>query len=198
MTSNGHVIITGPGRAGSTFIVQMLTRLGYDTGFKPYKEPVQAEWRAGCEQVVEGEYSDREMQERLDKLPHIVKSPSWAIPLKPLVGLGMLQVEHLIVPIRDLRLSALSRLDAGLHWMTTGDPLDQEHVLAMVLGKVVEVAVLFEIPCTMIKFPALVTDADYCYQKLLRPFPDLPRKRFKREFKKLARPEQIKWGFNNG
>ena len=31
-----HVVISGTGRAGTTFLVQLLTHLGLDTGFDPH------------------------------------------------------------------------------------------------------------------------------------------------------------------
>jgi len=45
----GKIIITGPGRSGTTFLVQLLTRLHFDTGWEPYREPYFNAQRAGCE-----------------------------------------------------------------------------------------------------------------------------------------------------
>jgi len=61
-----HVVISGTGRAGTTFLVALLTNLGFDTGF-PEKEieRLKSETaRAGLEHYIREEGS-----------PYIIKSP---------------------------------------------------------------------------------------------------------------------------
>jgi hypothetical protein len=52
MAAKHHVIISGTGRAGTTFLVQLLTALSLDTGFKPGTTPVFAHCNAGMEQDI--------------------------------------------------------------------------------------------------------------------------------------------------
>lgn len=198
MTGNpAKIIITGPGRSGTTFLMQLLTRLGFDTGYRPddalLYDPV---YRAGGETHVKDIDLDdaRQAEQVIKAIPQILKGPQWSFLLKPLLMRGYIEVEHIILPIRDLDLSVKSRLDAGLYWEV--DPANlvesQTEVMAAALGRVVEACVLYSIPCTIMHFPTLVEDADYCYQKMREVF-QIPKSDFLGVFHDLANPSQIKW-----
>ena len=59
-----HLIISGTGRAGTTFLVQLLTELGLDTGFKDAFSEFHANCNAGMEWNL-----------RREDAPYVVKSP---------------------------------------------------------------------------------------------------------------------------
>ena len=59
-----HVMISGTGRAGTSFLVQLLTNLGLDTGVTPEKMKLDENARAGLEYDI-----------RKADAPYIVKSP---------------------------------------------------------------------------------------------------------------------------
>ena len=169
------IIITGPGRSGTTFLVQLLTRLGLDTGYEPYKEPYLPEQRAGCEWVIDIDFDRHDpaqIKESIAKAPTVLKSPEWGLMLKRLLSEALIEVEHVIIPVRDLEAAARSRLEAGLDWLAMPDlpyeqrVIDQANVKAMALGRAIEACLLYSIPCTVMTFPLLVRDADYCYRKL--------------------------------
>jgi hypothetical protein len=168
-----HIIITGPGRSGTTFLLRLLTVLGFDTGFKPDDQFYYDNLRAGFEYISEDFSFD-----------------------EPAPGhkAGYLQVEHVILPIRDLDIAVKSRLDVGLFWKVDLDNLveSQTEVMAAALGRVVEACVLFELPCTVLRFPELVTNEEYCFYKLTDVF-DISRPEFRKVFRELSNPEQIKW-----
>lgn len=195
----GKVIITGPGRSGTSFLIQLLTRLGFDTGFQPGQERYNEATRAGCEQPITvsiaGGYVDRR---QLDRAPRILKSPAWGLALKGFVQHGVMQVDHVFLPIRDLDKAAASRLDAGLDWMVIQtDDLeakreDQASVLAMVLGRAVEACEVCDIPYTIMRFPRLVKDAAYCRAKLGEGL-DMEGLDFESVFAELANPAQVKY-----
>src|SRR5437660_11896971 len=63
--NRSHVVISGTGRAGTTFLVQLLTHLGLNTGFDIDKMEVHPIARAGLE-----------MNIRDENAPYIVKTPS--------------------------------------------------------------------------------------------------------------------------
>lgn len=197
----GKIIITGPGRSGTTFVIRLLAELGFDTGFDPEDPPYREEWRAGCEWRANVDYTTLttdELQEVIDAAPRIVKSPDWSVWLKTMLSDGVIEVDHLIVPFRDLDVSAKSRVGAGLDWLMPDDIGDehrvefQGNIHAMALGRVVEAAMLYSVPMTIMHFPLLVEDVDYCYSKLSVIF-DVDYDEFKRAFGKLARPEQVRW-----
>lgn len=89
-------------------------------------------------------------------------------------------------------MSARSRLNAGLKWLIETDSLnDQESALAWVLGKAVDACVVHKIPLTIMRFPELIEDEQYCYNRL-NPIFKIDRKKFSKVFKELANPKQIK------
>lgn len=172
----GKVIITGPGRSGTTFLVQLLGRLGLDTGFEPYNEPVRPDFRAGLEYTsVAIDYDKQslaEIRQSIDDAPQVLKAPEWGMVLKSLLANNIIEVEHVFVPVRDLDTAAVSRLSVGLDWMIPPEVPEDERVgvqaeiHAMALGRVVEACLLYSVPCTIMAFPLLVQDVDYCYRKL--------------------------------
>lgn len=191
----GKIIITGPGRAGTSFLMQLLTRLDINTGFEPYNEPFNTDWRAGCEWVINydlNEQTSDELHQRFEDAPKVLKACEWTLFLKGLLKLGVIEVDHIIMPVRDLYKAAQSRLDAGLDWMVQSDlededrTIDQMYINAMALGLGVEVCMLYEIPCTMMLFPRLVECEEYCYYKLSRVF-ELDEQKFSRVFRELSK-----------
>ena len=197
-TNKGKIIITGPGRSGTTFLVQLLTRLGYDTGFEPYNEPVAKEMRAGCE--VQTQWFGLPIKEKranMEKAPRILKAPEWSMALKECLFEEVYPIDHVIIPIRDLRIAAQSRLDAGCHYMTIGTVDDQESVHALMLGKCIEACYLYDIPYTLMKFPRLVADAPYCYRCLNEVFGwdnyEQDVQEFYDKFNELSDVDSIKW-----
>ena len=65
-TPSHKVIITGTGRAGTTFLVRLLTELGLDTGYT--RDNWQKDYFAHCNAGLEHELND-------PKAPYIVKNP---------------------------------------------------------------------------------------------------------------------------
>jgi hypothetical protein len=199
--SEAKVFIAGAGRAGTTFLMQLLTRLGQDTGFEPYREAYNPALRAGCEQLVYCNFWDdppETIRATLAAAPRILKGPIWGLCLKHLLTQGYVAAEAVFVPFRDLDVSARSRLSVGLDWMVLAGlegeekERDQADRLAMVLGRTIEACMLFKVPCHMMYFPLLVENPDYTYERLSRVF-ELDRAAFDREFARLARPEQVQF-----
>jgi len=130
--------------------------------------------------------------------PRVLKSPEWGLTLKRLLMEELIEVDHVLIPFRDLDVSARSRLDVKLDWMVAPELYgedrvqDQAQILAMAFGRALEACLLYSLPCKVMVFPLFVKNADYCYRKIK----DLgvERESFDREFAKLARPEQVKWG----
>lgn len=171
----GKILITGPGRSGTTFIVQLLTRLGLDTGFEPYNEPYFPEVRAGGERAMPIDIwneKPEEIRAKIDKAARVLKSPEWGLVLKPLVKMEAIEVDHIIIPVRDLEEAAKSRLEVGLDWMVADNLkgedrlINQATVKAVALGRAIEVCLLYDIPYTLMLFPRFVEDINYCWSKL--------------------------------
>src|SRR4051812_2282217 len=84
------IVITGTGRAGTTLLVQILTDLGFDTGFK-LDARINEDARAGLERDI-----------LHPNAPRIVKDPGLSRRLRGYLAEGTVAVEHVIVPMRDL------------------------------------------------------------------------------------------------
>lgn len=207
----GKIIITGSGRAGSTFLVQLMTRLGFDTGLEPYKEVYDDDVRAGCEWAPVGiteETSIEELRSIYMGGPRIQKAPAWAFSLKTALYNKVIDIDHIILPIRDIDASAKSRLDVGLDWLMDDDLVGEQrlkaqaNVHAMAIGRTIEAAILFQIPLTIFIFPKFVQDKQYCFKQLKKVFPELQQlyhyngqhDQFGKIYDELANPEMIKWG----
>lgn len=191
----GHVIITGPGRAGTSFLMQLLTRMGEETGFEPYQEQFDQNIRAGCEydfDELDMSWSVEQAKEHMKDVPHIFKAPNWAWMMKGYLMKGFVQIDHIILPFRDFDETARSRLDVGLDWLiddSITDPnerlFNQAAALAATFGRVMEAAYLFRIPLTIMRYPYFIKSADYCYRRLNRIF-DFDYEMFKTKHKELA------------
>jgi hypothetical protein len=163
-----HVIITGTGRAGTTFLVQLLTELKLDTGFTDPKPHIHESCHAGLEYDL-----------RQPNAPYIVKNP-WMIEyLDELLTNQTIVVDHALIPVRDLFAAAESRrvisqqagnienpdqVPGGL-WLTK-KPQEQENVLIHQFYKLFHTLSKFDIPVTLLYYPRLVQDPVYLYEKL--------------------------------
>jgi hypothetical protein len=150
------------------------------------------------------ELPDDELKREFDNGPRILKGPVWSYLLKYFVINDLLQIDHVVMPLRDLTDSAHSRLSVGLDFMTDkedfvklpGEPIEelQENVLAMLTGKVLEVCYVYQIPLTLMRFPQFVMDEEYCYRKVVTFENDIDRREFGRVWRELANPDQIRIG----
>ena len=166
-----HILIGGTGRAGTTLLVQVLTLLGFDTGYS--EEQVLREVddisKAGLEHAVLGE----------PDLPQVIKSPWLSDQIEDALNRGF-RVSVAIIPLRNLFDAAESRrhvyrqalsanLDAlghpGSLWKVK-DPMEQESALAVELYKFLEPLVARNVPIVFLSFPRFVEDAGYFYDQL--------------------------------
>ena len=192
INTSSKVIITGSGRAGTTFLIRLLTRLGFDTGFEPYKEKgYREELRAGCERKIHDDILQHkltpEAKKHWDNFPEIIKGPTLSFVLRTYVRSGYVKIRHLFLPIRDLYEAADSRDSVGLQQGFEGD----EHINSWLwssaaLGNAIAAAVLFEIPTTVMRFPDVVTNSDYCYHKLSEGLKMPGKRKFNKVFKELC------------
>jgi hypothetical protein len=182
-------VITGTGRAGTTFLMQLLTELGLDTGFsdgacaKHYYEHCSA----GLERPM-----------RIEASPYIVKNPAFCDTLPSLLGTGRFVFDHVLVPIRDLDEAAQSRIRIGGAdgrvpggLLGTSDPAQQKTVLAEAFHRLMHTLAAHDIPHTLLHFPRLALDADYAWGKLGFLVPGAGRQAFDDAFRRVARPELI-------
>jgi hypothetical protein len=164
-----HALIAGTGRAGTSFLVQFLAECGVPThplgelGYFPAA-------RAGFEQNL------------LDhNAGYLVKDP-WFSEYLHEIDLNEIQLDAVIIPVRDLAEAAMSRIRlerSSLYGATDVEPgrqisggapggalyslnlADQERILAVGFARVLSWCLEKSVPLYMLHFPRLVTDADY-------------------------------------
>jgi len=184
-----HAIIAGTGRAGTSFIVQLLSRLGLDTGYDalfPFNDAA----KAGLEYDI-----------RKDDAPYIVKNPAISSYIDDILANDRIVIDHAFIPIRDLAAAARSRIEVqersgvakpvpgGL--VFTQDRERQAEVLAGLFHNLVLALTRADIPMTFISYPRLTADCDYLYHKLKPLLADVSRDRFGEAFDALRRPDWV-------
>lgn len=139
-TKKHHTIISGTGRAGTTFLVQYFSALGLDTGFtlENSLSSVDSISKAGLEHSLMN-----------TNLPEIIKAPGFSDELYNLNE--NISIKDAIVPVRNLYDAAESRRRVfyetnnlchdGSLWKTN-DPKKQEMHLAIQFYKLIEQLVL--------------------------------------------------------
>lgn len=207
MTLKQHVVITGTGRAGTTFLVELLTNLGLDTGFKKNDLIILKNkmGRAGLEHDI-----------RKANCPYIVKSPWFCDYAHEVFNNKSITIEHIFLPMRDLNAAAESRRFvtrnniikhstlsmllkktdkqqyAGGLWHTnslkTGK---QEQILQFQLYKLLLEASSTFIPITILQYPRIVKDCDYLYAKLKPILNNISIEFFSQVFIQTVNPELV-------
>jgi hypothetical protein len=189
-----HIIISGTGRAGTTFLVQLLTSLGLDTGYEtPYTE-FYTDCNAGMEKDI-----------RAPEAPYIIKSPWVCDYIDEILANKDIVIDHAIIPVRDIYSAAESRRIVSKRTENQGLPIDeirgglwhttipenQEEVLASQFYNLVYFLILYDIPITFLHFPRIANDPVYLFGKLKRVFRITKKNNFIRIFDKISRPNLI-------
>ena len=156
----GRILIGGPGRSGTTLLVQYFTALGFDTGYTVEQalsrvDPIA---NAGLENPLSK-----------GDLPYVAKSPYFGQKLARHLDRGDIEVKCCIIPVRELFAAAESRrfvadqagaagkdpLDqpGGLTFGAKQNPRRQEQKVAVQLYKVIHALLRHDIPIHFLKFP---------------------------------------------
>lgn len=188
-----HLIISGTGRAGTTFLMQLLTALKFDTGFTDPQAGIEPNCHAGMEWDI-----------RRPDAPYIIKSPWLCDTLAEVMQSGAVCIDRAIVPVRDLYAAAESRRDVtrrstaeavagdipGGLWHTD-KPEEQEVILTHQLYKLLHALAQWDIPLTLLYFPRLIEDPAYLYAKLASLTANIPYEDFLAAFRSVVQPQLI-------
>lgn len=209
MSSEHKVIITGTGRAGTTFLVHLLTELGFDTGYAPGEVRGQIDrhsqagleydlWEHRRERTVgdwwrQPKHTIRDLLQGPAPAPYIIKGPALCETLGQLIARCGLTVDHIYIPIRDLEAAAMSRARVGgAHGSVPGglwktdNPLRQKAVLAEMFFNLVHTLTVHDLPHTFLLFPRLVEDWVYARKKLWFLVEAIEPAAFRTAFEKVA------------
>jgi hypothetical protein len=186
-----HAIITGTGRAGTTFLVQLLTNLGLDTGNEPFKESLKNDAHAGLE---------RDLNENA---PYIVKNPYYR---NLLVGAKKQKavIDYAIIPMRNLHAASESRRIAEKkgrkkhsHPIVAGGlygvkkPEKQEDFLKQCFYQMMLDLSAESISVILMHYPRLTKDPAYVHDKLKPLVGDIANERFVEVFEKTVDPSLV-------
>ena len=189
-----HIVISGPGRAGTSFLVQLLTHLGLDTGFRIDGLELSYPARAGLETDI-----------RMPNAPYIVKSPWLCDYIDQVLTNPLIRIDHAILPLRDFAAAAASRayvqkaatgssdgeieVPGGL-WHVT-QAAEQATVLRNQFTKLIEALARYDVPVTLLWYPRIVRDPGYIYEKLAFLLQAHDFTSFREVFERIQRPEFI-------
>jgi hypothetical protein len=195
-TKRHHIVISGTGRAGTSFLVKLLTGLGIDTGFTANNIDLDTNARAG----LEWDICNR-------NAPYVVKSPWLCSRIDEVLRNEDIIIDQAIIPIRNLNAAALSRVKVeemsngiGIYkrvkgglWLTD-DPEEQSHVLAEQFHNLIFALVRADIQITFCNYPRIVKDSAYLWSKIKSIFfsnGDISYGRFQSLFYEIVRPEFV-------
>jgi hypothetical protein len=200
-----HVVISGTGRAGTTFLVEILTHLGLDTGFTPQEVDIyrHKNARAGLEHDI-----------REDGSPYVIKNPKFCDHIGEVLKTSDIIVDHVFIPMRDLRAAAESRrlvfretvsgfallkrlrfkikpkeIPGGL-WDGKNER-NQEAILLHRLYKLILALSGTTIPVTLLQYPLILRDSSYLYEKLRPILEGIDDGKFRVVFDRVVRPEWV-------
>ena len=186
-----HLLIAGPGRSGTTLLVRVLSSLGMETHLDVQgDDDYDGVANAGLEDEL-----------GRTNAPYVVKSPFAYQLLDHVLSSGEVVLDHAIVPVRNLRDAAASRIIAELQWVNSSpdlaaaversgatwehrgshaggvtyslEPLDQERILAVGFARLMETLVKHDVPTILLDFPRFAHDPGYLAERLQPLRPDI-------------------------
>lgn len=208
-----HVVISGTGRAGTSFLVELLTHLGLDTGFNIDTIKLDKHARAGLEISLKPEATEKQQ-----KVPYIVKDPWFCDYAEEVLKQKDIHIDHVFIPMRDLYAAAESRrhvqeqavsdmslfmrlrtlllpfyrpisIQGGL-WQSHKKH-KQEDMLLHQLYKLMLALSNTTVPVTILQYPRLVKDSSYLYEKFEPIMGDITYPDFESIFNNIVRPDWI-------
>ena len=201
-----HAIITGTGRAGTTFLVKLLTHLKLDTGYlyEEIEELIGKSSRAGLEQGIDSENA-----------PYIIKRPSFCTYARDVLDKPDISIDHVFVPVRDINDAVKSRkkvetetkrdwslkqrlvdkfyrkisVEGGLVYTKEKD--GQEKALYEAIYNLIYELSKEQIPLTFMEFPRIVNDSKYLYEKLKPILKNISFEEFDVSFTAVANKKSV-------
>ena len=152
------ILITGTGRCGTTFLIKLFTFLDFDTGYdrNNYNEFIFS----NCNSGMEKEYTDNY---------YVIKNPIFITNIEEIVKNTSIIIKNVIIPIRDLQMSAKSRVS---HGFATGglwnaqDELSQIEFYKNILTNYICISTKYDINTIFIDFDKMINDKTYLFNKL--------------------------------
>jgi hypothetical protein len=152
------ILITGTGRCGTTFLIKLFSFLDFNTGYDRtnYKSSISSKCNSGMERTYMENY-------------YILKNPTFMTDIENIVKDKSIIIKNIIIPIRDLKLAANSRVkngksDGGL-W-NARDQLSQVNFYKNILINYLLISTKYNINTIFIDFDKMVNDKIYLFNKI--------------------------------
>ncbi|MCF8464959.1 MAG: hypothetical protein K9G41_08965 [Flavobacteriales bacterium] len=198
-----HVIIAGTGRAGTSFLVQLLTRLGLDTGFTldNLDQNLDPIGRAGLESNI-----------RDENAAYIVKSPNISNYIEEILENPEIKLDLVIIPIRDIEKATESRVKVSKDnlkrkgiltrifgskrghaggMIKTSNPDKQQFILLKSLSHVLVECARHDQAIALLHYPKLMDEPTYLYRKLQPILGEISEETFVAAHKEMLRPDWV-------
>lgn len=152
------IYITGTGRCGTTFLMKLFTFLNFDTGYTKfnYNKGIVENCNAGMENVY---YSK----------PSIIKSPGMIELFPDIVQHPDIIIKAVIIPIRDYKMAAISRVNHKNQGGGLWNAIDEETQTSFyhkIIANYVYYMTKYDINTIFIDFDRMISDKSYLFNKL--------------------------------
>jgi hypothetical protein len=181
------ILITGTGRSGTSLLVKLFSHLGMDTGFtgKQANNQTNNKHNAGLEIL------DLSVNIRIHKAPHFSEMIDDIVK--------DYDIDHVIIPIRDLYKSAKSReINGGKNtpgglWKSNNLEEQITHN-AKLFYKLIYDLTKNDIKYTIIQFPKMVKEIDLLYNSLFWLFEEykIDKETYEKVFNNIIDLKKIK------
>ena len=152
------ILITGTGRCGTTFLIKLFSFLGFNTGYnrENYKKYISTNCNSGMEKVYKADF-------------YVLKNPLFIMNMENILKDKSVKVKTVIIPIRDLKECAKSRVkhankNGGL-WCAH-DELSQINFFKDILSNYIHLSTKHDINTIYIDFDRMISDKAYLFNKL--------------------------------
>lgn len=152
------ILITGTGRCGTTFLIKLFTFLDFDTGFTKsnYKKYIYSNCNAGMEKSYITNH-------------YIIKNPTFMSDIEDIINDKRIKIKTVILPIRDLEKSAMSRVthqnECGGLWNAT-DKVSQINYYNEIISNYIYISTKYDINTIFINFDNMINDKKYLFNKI--------------------------------
>jgi len=181
----------------------LLEKLGFDVHFrdKYWNAPINAGYEFT---EIHPDTDEFELKRTVSIAPNIIKDPRLCFTLDRLLKMKLFKVKLLIIPVREQKQCALSRVKNEIQW--TGEDLDQGSKEELCLSEkgadqitfnqkclasLTTTAVLHDIPILHLAFPRFVQDPVYLFKKLENTHLEVEWSMFMNAFRQVVQKDKV-------
>ena len=152
------ILITGTGRCGTTFLIKLFSFLDFDTGYN--RDNYNLSISPICNSGMERNYQDNY---------YILKNPTFIMDIENILNDSSIIIKNVIIPIRDIKISAKSRVKHGEQngglW-NAQDELSQIDFYKNILTNYIFISTKYDINTIFIDFDKMINNKTYLFNKL--------------------------------